>query len=67
MLLPAEQGSVFKKSGYKQNMVWPCSINNGKVILVLIEKIITFYMGLTPVDVQKPGFYGEKLVQEPEK
>ena len=55
VLLPVEQDDIFHENGRKRNLIWPCSTSGGKVILALLEEIIIFHVGLTPVDSQKPS------------
>ena len=56
MLLPAEVDFVLKKSGCKRNLVLPGYSYDGKVVFILLAKIVTFYVGPTIVDVRSHGF-----------
>ena len=51
VLLSADWGGVLQEDGRKRNSVWPHNTSNSKVILVLLEKIITFHMDFTLVNV----------------
>ena len=51
MLLPIKVDLILKKEGYKQNLVWPGDFCNGKVIFILLTKVIALYVGSIAVDV----------------
>lgn len=46
---------IFKKKSCKQNLVTGDS-SNGKVLLILLTKIVRFYIKLSIKDVKKLGF-----------
>ncbi len=56
MLMLVEVDLISKKQSYKQNLIWPNSSNGGKIVLVLLIEIITFYIGPTAIDVRGHGF-----------
>ena len=55
MLLPTENDLILKKRDYKQNLVWPSSSCGGKVVFILLTKVIALYMGPIVVDVLSLG------------
>ncbi len=55
MLLPAEVDSVPEERGRKRNSVWPGGSAGGKMVLTLLEEVITFHVGSTAVDVRGFG------------
>ncbi len=51
MLLLAEVDLILKKGGYKRNLVWSGSFSNGKVVLILLAKVVVLHVESTAVDV----------------
>ena len=47
ILLPIEVNMAIQKKSCKKNMIRAFSPNNGKVILILLTKIVKFYVRLT--------------------
>ena len=41
ILLPAEENGILQEDSHKPNSVWARGINGGKVIFILLEKIVT--------------------------
>ena len=52
MLLLAEVDAVLQKKVCKRNSIWFGSSTSGNVVFILLAKVITFYVGLTIVDVR---------------
>ena len=55
MLLLIEVDLISKKRKYKQNLVLPGSFGNGKIVFILLTKIIILYVKLTIINVKKFG------------
>ncbi len=51
MLLLVEVDLISKKENCKQNLVWSGGSNGSKVVLTLLVKIVTFYIGPIAVNV----------------
>ena len=51
MLLPIEINLVSKKRGYKRNLAWPSDFCGGKMVFILLAKVLIIYMEPTAVDV----------------
>ncbi len=51
MLLPAEVDSISEKGSRKPNSVGPGGSADGKMVLILLAEVITFYVGPTAVGV----------------
>ncbi len=51
MLLLAEVDLILQKKSCKQNSDWPNSSADGKIVLTLLTKVITLYVGPTAVNV----------------
>lgn len=56
ILLLAEVNSVSKKKPSKKNSISALSSNSDKIILILLTKIVTFYVKSSTIHVQKTGF-----------
>ena len=52
VLLPTEVDAVTQKGCCKGNAIGALGSNSGKVILALLAEVITFYIGLTTIDVK---------------
>ena len=52
VLLPTEVNTVTQEECYKRNTVRALGSGGGKVILILLAKVITFYVGLTTINVR---------------
>ncbi len=55
MLLPAEVDLISKKKSGKRNSVWPIGSSNGKMVLTLPTKIVTFHIRPIMIDVRGFG------------
>ncbi len=55
MLLPAEVDLISKKKGRKQNSVWPDGFAGGKIVFILLGKVVAFHVGPIAVDVRGLG------------
>lgn len=51
VLLPAEQGGILQEGGRKRNSVRSRGTGGGEVVFALLEEIVAFHMGLTPIHV----------------
>lgn len=51
-----EADLILKKRDYKQNLVRSSDSNGGKVIFILLTKLIIFLMRLTSIDVRGSSF-----------
>ena len=49
LLLPAEVDLVLKEESNKRNSVGTFGFGSGKVILILLTKVIAFYLGFTKI------------------
>lgn len=47
---------ILKKRDYKQNLVRSSDSNGGKVIFILLTKLIIFLMRLTIIDIRGSSF-----------
>ncbi len=56
MLLLIEVDLILKKRDCKQNLVRLGNSGNGKVVLTLLTKVVTFYMGSTTIYVKGLDF-----------
>ena len=52
ILLPTEVDMVEQKRNYKKNTVGALDFSGSKVILILLIKVITFYMKLATIHVR---------------
>lgn len=50
-LLSTEQGLVLEKDGIKKDLVETLDSGCGKVVFARLNKIITMYVGLAPIDI----------------
>lgn len=58
ILLPTKVDIVPKKRRDKENVIRVFSSNNGKVIFILLAKVLIFYVRFISIYVWKLGFYG---------
>lgn len=52
MLLPIEVNSISKQKGYKQNFILLSGFCDGKIIFILLAKVIALDMGPTIGDIR---------------
>ena len=52
VLLLTEVNEVLKEGCYKRNAIGAFGSGGGKVILILLTKVIAFHVGLTIIDVR---------------
>ena len=58
VLLPSEQGNILQKDSGKQNSVWARGTGGGKVIIALLEEIVTLQVSFILINIRKPSFQG---------
>ena len=52
VLLPAKVNAVMQEKCCKENTIRAIGSGGGKVILILLVKVIVFHVGLTTIDVR---------------
>ncbi len=53
MLLPTKIDLISKNESCKWNLVKPSSSIGGKVVLILLTKVITLYIGTTTINIRR--------------
>ena len=55
VLLPVKQSNIFEKNRSKWYSILTLGPGNGKIVLILLEKVITFQLSFTTIYVWEPG------------
>ena len=55
VLLPSEQGGIFKEGSRKRKSVWARGTGSGKVIFALLKEIVILRVSFTLINVWEPS------------